>query len=197
MSTLLLPLFGCELSKAFGRKLGSALGPPEKGRAFLAAHLHHDRGITALDGAGRVIGVAGYDLAGRALNGGSARDVLSKYGPLRGPLRLALLVLLTRKPAEGELVMDGICVAAAHRGAGIGALLLREIAAVGAENACRRIRLDVIDVNPRAKALYERHGFSAVRTQQTPFLRRLMGFGAVTTMHRAVTPDDLTGGSPR
>ncbi|WP_326766370.1 GNAT family N-acetyltransferase [Streptomyces sp. NBC_01591] len=183
--------------EAFGRKLGSALGPPAKGRAFLASHLHHDRGITALDGTGRVVGVAGYDLAGRALSGGSARDVLSGYGPLRGLPRLALLALFTRKPAEGELVMDGICVAAAHRGAGIGGLLLREIAAVAAENACSRIRLDVIDVNPRAKALYERHGFSAARTQRTPWLRKLMGFGAVTTMHRPVTPDDLGGGSPR
>ncbi|MFF2847542.1 GNAT family N-acetyltransferase [Streptomyces sp. NPDC058001] len=183
--------------EAFGRKLGSALGPPEKGRAFLASHLHHDRGITVLDGAGRVVGVAGYDLAGRALTGGTTRDVLSAYGPLRGLPRLALLALFARKPAEGELVMDGICVAAAHRGNGIGGLLLRDIAAVAAENACSRIRLDVIDVNPRAKALYERHGFSAVRTQQAPFLRRLLGFGAVTTMHRTVTPDDLDEGTPR
>ncbi|WP_436841135.1 GNAT family N-acetyltransferase [Streptomyces niveus] len=93
--------------------------------------------------------------------------------------------------------MDGICVAAAHRGSGIGGLLLRDIAAVAAENVCSRIRLDVIDVNPRARALYERHGFSAVRTQQTPFLRRLLGFGAVTTMHRTVTPGGLDEGTPR
>ncbi len=172
--------------EAFGRKLGSALGPPAKGRAFLAAHLHRDRGVTALDGAGRVVGVAGYHLAGRALMGGSARDVVATYGPLRGVPRLALLGLLARRPAEGELVMDGICVAAEHRGAGIGSLLLREIAAVAAENACSRIRLDVVDVNPRARALYERHGFDAVRTQRTPFLRTLMGFGAVTTMRRPV-----------
>ncbi|MDL4776881.1 hypothetical protein [Actinomadura xylanilytica] len=38
--------------EAVGRTLGSALGPPEKGRTFLVSHLHHDRGITALDGAG-------------------------------------------------------------------------------------------------------------------------------------------------
>ncbi|MGW6455379.1 GNAT family N-acetyltransferase [Streptomyces sp. NPDC055078] len=183
--------------EAFGSKLGRALGPPQRGRAFLASHLHHDRGIAALDSAGRVVGVAGYQLAGRALTGGTAHDVLSVYGPLRGLPRLALLALLTRKPAEGELVMDGICVAAAHRGIGIGGLLLREIAAVAAENACSRIRLDVIDVNPRARALYERLGFSAVRTQQTTFLRGLMGFGAVTTMHRAVTPGDLGGGTPQ
>ncbi|GAA3183208.1 MULTISPECIES: GNAT family N-acetyltransferase [Streptomyces] len=182
--------------EAFGRKLGGALGPPAKGRAFLASHLHRDRGIAALDGAGRVIGVAGYDLAGRALFGGSARDVLSGYGLLGGVPRIALLALFTRRPAEGELVMDGICVAASHRGTGIGSLLLRETAAVAAENACTRIRLDVIDTNPRARALYVRHGFGAVHTRQTPFLRKPMGFGAVTTMHRAVTPDDLSGGTP-
>ncbi|MFF0390750.1 GNAT family N-acetyltransferase [Kitasatospora sp. NPDC004615] len=174
--------------EAFGRKLGPALGPPETGRAFLAAHLRHDRGIVALDGTGAVVGVAGYQLAGRGLTGGSARDVLSVFGPWAGPPRLALLALLSRKPAEGELVMDGICVAAAQRGAGIGSLLLDEIAAVAAESGCTRIRLDVIDTNPRAQALYTRHGFRALRTQRTPFLRTLMGFGAVTTMHRAVGP---------
>ncbi|MEU7578523.1 GNAT family N-acetyltransferase [Streptomyces sp. NPDC041068] len=183
--------------EAFGRKLGAALGPPDKGRSFLAAHLHHDRAVTALDGEGRVVGVAGYDLAGRALTGGSPLDVLSCYGPLKGLPRLALLALFTRRPAKGELVMDGICVAAAHRGSGIGSLLLREVAAVAAENGRSRIRLDVIDVNPRARALYERHGFIAVRTRQTPFLRTLMGFGAVTTMRRRVHRTDPNERSPR
>lgn len=167
-----------------GCKLASALGSPERGRAFLASHRRHDRGITAspiraASPASPIRArVAGYKLAGRALTGGSARDVLSVYGPLRGPPRLALLALLalfTRKPAEGEPMMDGICVAAALRGTGIGGLLLHEIVAVAADNTCSRIRLNVIDANPRASALYERHGFSAVHTRQTPFLRGLMG----------------------
>ncbi|MEV7277903.1 GNAT family N-acetyltransferase [Streptomyces sp. NPDC093111] len=175
--------------EAFGRKLGSALGPAAKGRAFLAEHLHHDRGLVALvDGA--VAGVAGYRLGGRGLMGGGAGDVLSAYGAVRGLPRLALLALLERRPAAGELVMDGIAVDAGRRGLGIGGLLLREVVAVAAEQGCRRVRLDVIDVNPRARALYERHGFVAVRTERTPFLRDLMGFGAVTTMHRPVTGAD-------
>lgn len=175
--------------EAFGRKLGSALGPADKGRAFLAEHLHHDRGLVALaDGA--VAGVAGYRLGGRGLMGGGAGDVLSAYGAVRGLPRLALLALLERRPAAGELVMDGIAVDAGRRGLGIGGLLLREVVAVAAEQGCRRVRLDVIDVNPRARALYERHGFVAVRTERTPFLRDLMGFGAVTTMHRPVTGAD-------
>ncbi|MFD8599232.1 GNAT family N-acetyltransferase [Kitasatospora sp. NPDC059646] len=175
--------------EAFGRKLGPALGPPDRGRAFLAAHLHHDRGVVALDGTGRVVGVAGYRLAGRGLTGGSARDVLSAYGLAAGLPRLALLALLDREPAGAELLMDGICVAAAHRGAGIGGLLLGEIAAVAAENGCTRIRLDVVDTNPRARALYTRHGFRALHTRRTSFLRGPMGFGAVTAMHRSVVPD--------
>ncbi|MFD8973933.1 GNAT family N-acetyltransferase [Streptomyces sp. NPDC059593] len=177
--------------EAFGRKLGAALNPPDKARAFLAAHLHHDRAVTALVD-GEVAGVAGYHLDGRGLLGGGAGDVLSAYGVLRGLHRVALLALLERRPAAGELVMDGIAVAPGHRGAGIGTLLLREIAAVAAEAGCRRIRLDVIDVNPRARALYERHGFAAVHTERTPYLRELMGFGAVTTMHRPVTAADAS-----
>ncbi|MFC8957454.1 GNAT family N-acetyltransferase [Streptomyces sp. NPDC057101] len=182
--------------EAFGRKLGAALGPAEDGRAFIARHLHHDRAAVALaPGGGRVVGVAGYRLGGRGLVGGGVRDVLSRYGLVRGLPRLAVLALLERTPEPGELVMDGIAVDPAHRGAGIGGLLLTEIAAIAAAHGCSRIRLDVIDVNPRARALYERHGFAAVRTERTPYLRGLMGFGAVTTMHRAV-PDHPGGGSP-
>lgn len=177
--------------EAFGRKLAPALGPPATGRAFIADHLHHDRGVVALAD-GRVVGVAGYRLGGRALTGGGVRDVLSTYGCFRGLPRLAVLALFERTPAAGELVMDGIAVEAAHRGKGVGSLLLREIGAVAAERGCRRIRLDVIDANPRAKALYERHGFTAHRTERTPWLRGPMGFGAVTTMHRPVTPADAT-----
>ncbi|MFC8582985.1 GNAT family N-acetyltransferase [Streptomyces sp. NPDC057217] len=182
--------------EAFGRKLGPALGPPEHGRAFIARHLHHDRAAVALThGGSRVVGVAGYRLSGRGLTGGGIRDVLSAYGLWRGIPRLAMLALLDRTPGPGELVMDGIAVDPAHRSAGIGGLLLAEIATIAAEQGCRRVRLDVIDANPRARALYERHGFTAVRTERTPYLRGLMGFGAVTTMHRAVPAHPSDGPS--
>jgi ribosomal protein S18 acetylase RimI-like enzyme len=182
--------------EAFGRKLGPALNPPDTGRAFIAAHVRHDRGVAALVD-GTVVGVAGYQLGGRALTGGTVRDVLSSYGLFRGLPRLAVLALFERTPREGELVMDGIAVDARHRGGGIGSLLLEQVAAIAAENGCHRIRLDVIDTNPRARALYERHGFVARHTEQTPYLRRLLGFGAVTTMYRPVSEADRAGGGQR
>ncbi|MGP4012421.1 GNAT family N-acetyltransferase [Streptomyces sp. 4N124] len=170
---------------AFGRKLGPALNPPDKAVSFLAAHLNADRAVCALLD-GQLVGLAGYQLGGRALTGGSASAVLRTYGHLRGLHRLLLLALFERHPAPGQLVMDGIAVDPGLRGRGVGSLLIEEVAAVAAEQDCREIRLDVIDVNPRARALYERRGFTAVRTERTPYLRGLLGFGAVTTMRRPV-----------
>nr|WP_307805398.1 GNAT family N-acetyltransferase [Streptomyces spirodelae] len=135
---------------------------------------------------GQLVGLAGYHLGGRALTGGSAAAVLRTYGHLRGLHRLLLLALFERHPAPGQLLMDGIAVDSGVRGRGVGSLLIEEVAAVAAEQDCREVRLDVIDTNPRARALYERRGFTAVRTEHTPWLRGLMGFGAVTTMHRTV-----------
>ncbi|GAA3071750.1 molybdopterin-guanine dinucleotide biosynthesis protein MobC [Streptosporangium carneum] len=172
--------------EAFGRKLGPALGPRERGVAFVAAHLNHDRAVTALAG-GRLVGVAGYRHGGRALVGGSPADVLNAYGWLAGLPRLALLALLEREESARELVMDGIAVDPASRGMGVGGLLLEEVSAVAADLGCLRVRLDVVDTNPRARALYERRGFRATGTERTPFLRELMGFGAVTRMSRPVT----------
>ncbi|WP_409235675.1 GNAT family N-acetyltransferase [Streptomyces sp. PA5.6] len=171
--------------EAFGRKLGPALNSPDKAVPFIAAHLNADRAICALLD-GRLVGLAGYQHGGRALTGGSARAVLRAYGHLRGLHRLLLLALFERRPGPGQLVMDGIAVDPDMRGRGVGSLLIEEVAAVAAEQDCRQIRLDVIDTNPRARALYERLGFTAVRTEHTPYLRRLLGFGAVTTMHRPV-----------
>ncbi|MFD3517465.1 GNAT family N-acetyltransferase [Streptomyces sp. NPDC058657] len=181
---------------AFGRKLGPALNPPDKAVPFIAAHLNADRGICALLD-GQLVGLAGYQVDGRSLTGGSAAAVLREYGHLRGLPRLLLLALFERRPAAGQLVMDGIAVDPDLRGRGVGSLLLAEVAAVAAEQGCREIRLDVIDTNPRAKALYERRGFTAVRTERTPYLRGLLGFGAVTTMRRPVEAGTRAGARPR
>lgn len=177
---------------AFGRKLGPALNPPDKAVPFIAAHLNADRAVCALLD-GQLVGLAGYQLGGRALTGGSASAVLRAYGLLGGVHRLLILALFERRPAPGQLVMDGIAVAPDVRGRGVGSLLIEEVAAVAAEQGCREVRLDVIDTNPRARALYERRGFTAVRTERTPYLRGLLGFGAVTTMHRSVGADGPEG----
>ncbi|WP_424216678.1 GNAT family N-acetyltransferase (plasmid) [Streptomyces sp. BI20] len=132
--------------KAFGRKPGPALGPPERGRAFLARHLHTGRAVIALVG-GRAVGVAGY----RCRRTGVDRRRGARCARrLRDPARNAPAEPI---PSPGEPVMDGITVDPAHRGAGIGSALPRETLGMARELDCRQVRLDVIDLNPRARVL--------------------------------------------
>lgn len=176
--------------EAFGRKLGWILGPSEKAIEFLSTNLNGDRVVCAmLDG--ELVGVAGFKHQGRALTGGGLRDILSTFGWIRGLPKAAFLTLLERNPPADTMVMDGIAVDSRHRGLGAGAKLLDETVAIASELGYRFVRLDVVDTNPRARTLYERNGFLATKTERTPYLRKLMGFSASTTMVRT-TP----GGAP-
>ncbi len=171
--------------EAFGRKLGLALGPKERGVAFIAAHLNRDRAVAVLNGA-QLVGVAGFHHLSRGFVGGELRDLLASYGRIAGVARGALLATLERPRRPGELLMDGIAVHPDHRSKGIGRLLLSEIARAARELGYSTIRIDVVDTNPRARRLYEREGFIATSTYTLPLLRRVMGFGAATTMELQV-----------
>ena len=93
-----------------------------------------------------------------------------------------MLLLLDRKPTPDELLMDGIVVHSDARGRGVGTRLFEELEAHARDAGKTSIRLDVVDTNPGARRLYERLGFIAVKTERTPYLRRVMGFSASTTM---------------
>ena len=82
--------------------------------------------------------------------------------------------------------MDGICVSKEARGKGIGTALLDAISEMAKERGLREVRLDVIDSNPRAKALYTRRGFVEGKTTQMGPLKYVFGFKSATTMRLAV-----------
>jgi ribosomal protein S18 acetylase RimI-like enzyme len=64
----------------------------------------------------------------------------------------------------------------------VGTRLLEAIAAEAAARGYREVRLDVIEGNDRARALYERAGYRAIGTQSTGLLRFVFGFRSATTM---------------
>ncbi len=168
---------------AFGAKLGRLMGPEARALGFLTATISHDRMLAALDGAGGLLGIAAYKIAGRGFSAGGLRDFWRHYGA--GTLwRAPPLLLLERKAPPGVLQMDGICVAPGARGQGVGTGLLEALFGFAAEQGLKRITLDVIDSNPRARALYERLGFQPVETTHLGPLRHLFGFAASTRMER-------------
>jgi ribosomal protein S18 acetylase RimI-like enzyme len=79
--------------------------------------------------------------------------------------------------------MDGIFVSASARGQGVGTMLLDAVRVKAIDFGLARIRLDVIDSNPRARALYERQGFVALETSETGLFRHVFGFRSSTRMN--------------
>lgn len=174
--------------EAFKDKLGFCLAPEHRALAFLARVISPDFAIGARDDAGRLIGVAGFKTETGAFVGGGFGDLAAVYGWPGGAWRAVALSLIERGVEPGRLLMDGICVAEAARGLGVGTTLLDAVAEEARRRGASEIRLDVIDRNPRARALYERRGFQAVGDVDLGPLRRLFGFRRATTMLRATSP---------
>ena len=172
--------------EAFSRKLRYPLGPKHKAVAFIAATLDPRHAISAVAPDGRFLGVAGFKTPQGAFVGGGLRDLAKTYGWLSGLARGALLGLLERTCAPGTLLMDGIFVHPDARGLGVGSALLDAIERHAAAQGLRQVRLDVIDSNPRARALYDRRGFTAVSSASLGMLEPVFGFRSATTMVKTI-----------
>ncbi|AHB49831.1 hypothetical protein W911_01515 [Hyphomicrobium nitrativorans NL23] len=72
------------------------------------------------------------------------------------------------------------------RGLGVGSALLDAIERHAATKGLKHLRLDVIDENTRARALYERHGFDARSHRSIGALKPIFGFRTATTMIKSV-----------
>ncbi|WP_166417276.1 GNAT family N-acetyltransferase [Cochlodiniinecator piscidefendens] len=78
-----------------------------------------------------------------------------------------VLSVLERPLDPDILLMDGIFVSPKARDMGIGTALLSAMKEKAAQLHYSSVRLDVIDINPRARGLYERQGFKASTTMAT------------------------------
>lgn len=167
---------------AFGAKLGLAVRSPGRRIELLARSFQLPFAFCAVQD-DRLVGLAGFHTPDGSLTGGIGYSgLVDTLGLLGGSWAATILSLYERKPAAGELLMDGISVHPDMRGQGVGSRLLTELAVFAAQEGYDVIRLDVIDTNPGARRLYERKGFTAIKTEQFGYLRWLLGFGASTTM---------------
>lgn len=172
------------LLEAFEAKLAPLAGRGAVGQRVVAASLNPARFLTAMAD-GRLVGLCGVRWRGsrRGLST-PIRALAREFGWLRALPRWAALSMGHRAVPRRTLYVDHLAVAADARGRGIGTALLTAAVALARQQGFGQLRLDVVDTNPRARALYERLGFVALRTQRTPFLRRWLGFGAVTRMEK-------------
>ena len=169
---------------AFGQKLGRVMGPDRRAIAFIKDVLDPTHSLCARDTSGTLLGAAGFKTYESALVGGGWRDLARHYGWFGSTWRVAFLALLERETENHRFLMDGIFVSDGARGKGVGTALLTAICDEAATRGYNEVRLDVIDSNPRARALYDREGFVAGGVQRLGLLKHIFGFESATTMIR-------------
>ena len=170
---------------AFQRKLSPILGPRPTLEAILQAALYPPNAIVALRDEA-LLGLAGIQHQQKHFVDVGWSQLRQFHGTLGALGRAGLGLLLMRPHRPDELLMDGIAVDSSARGQGIGSLLLEEVCDFAHREGYARVRLDVIDTNPGARRLYERHGFRAVHTQSLGWLKPVFGFGSATEMVKSV-----------
>lgn len=153
-----------------------------KARKLLELGVDPTHAICAIADDGLALGVAGYKTAQGAFVAIGSKQLAAVYGRVGGAWRGLVLSLLDRPVTPGTLLMDGIFVRESAHGRGVGSALIEAIKAEAAARNCKTVRLDVIDTNPRARLLYERHGFVATKSSGIGPLRHVFGFRTATTM---------------
>ncbi len=172
--------------EAFGDKLGPVLGPKLRALRFFERVIRADHCFVALDDLGNLIGLAGFKTSEGSFAGGSSADLRKVYGAIGASWRGMLLWALNREVDNDRFLLDGICVTASARSQGVGSVLIDHICDEGHRRGYISVRLDVVDSNARARALYERLGFVAVQTAPIGLLRHIFGFSAATTMVKPI-----------
>ena len=171
--------------EAFGGKLGRVLGPHPRALSFITQAIDPSHVICAIEG-DRLLGVAGFKTHRGAFVAGSLTQMAHHYGWSGALCRGALLGLLARDTENTCFVTDGLAVAATARGRGIGTALIDALSAEARARDYPALRLDVVDTNPRALALYTRLGFTATKTTGIGPLHRVFGFRHTVTLTRPV-----------
>lgn len=170
--------------QAFSGKLGRVMRPEKTALDFISHVLDEKFALSAVSDDEELLGIAGYKTSEGSFIGGELEDLAQFYGWTGALWRGALLHLLERHSEPGLLLMDGIFVREESRGSGVGSKLLEAIYAESKSRNLNGVRLDVIDINPRARKLYEREGFTPTATTKLSVLRPLFGFSSATTMVR-------------
>ena len=145
-------------------KLEPILGSDGRAQEALASNIATDKCIVAICN-GKLVGIMGIQTNKRGFVNPNLKTMVRIYGNFGGILRMGGLAILHHTIGTDELYVDGVAVATEMRGKGIGSHLFELLEQAVLKKRIKTISLEVIDTNPRAKALYERLGFVAVKTQ--------------------------------
>lgn len=170
---------------AFKRKFENLLGDEETLQRMFEKAMNSDFSLSAYDENGNLLGICGFHAGKHGLVEIKVKDFVENFGLIKGLWKAFLTdMIFTRKvKSKKELLMDGIAVDKDYRGQGIGSQLFQGLMEYANHEDYNSLRLDVIDENPKAKALYKKLGFKEIYYEKVPkYISKLIGVSGVTAM---------------
>ena len=163
--------------EAFRRKLRVPLGAAPA--PFVTARVDPDRLLLAKD-ADDVVGMAGLRYDDRGFFEPTPIAFRAQYR-LTGSLRAAAWRWAQTSPRTDQILLEALAVHPSARGTGIGSALLTAVDRRARASGKSAVVLEVVDTNPRAAALYRRHGYRTVHTVRRAAFR-VAGFRSAELM---------------
>ena len=173
---------------ALREKLEPILGSDDRAHKALGSHLATDKCLAAICDQ-KLVGILGIQEDNGGFINPTFKTMVKLYGIFGGILRMSGLEMLHHRTASDELYVDGVAVVDEMRGKGIGSHLFDRLERIAAKKSVRKISLEVIDTNQRARALYEHLGFVATTEQTTWPLNLFLNFPfkSATLMVKRIT----------
>jgi ribosomal protein S18 acetylase RimI-like enzyme len=177
------------LREAFAEKVAHELRPRDDAQAVrvIAACIEPSRALVALDDRG-VAGLAAIEYRGAPFLLLRFDILVREFGCPGALWRKAysLIDLVAAPRSKHTARLEVLAVRSDLRGCGLGGVLIAAAIGRAASEGMREITLEVVDTNGRARALYERHGFTMIRTLHSGPVTAGAGYRAVHFMRRSL-----------
>ena len=167
--------------EALADKLVPVFGRGDRAIQALASIFNPQMCLVSQDGE-RLVGVLGIQSTAAGFMDVQWGALRSCYGFSGSLWRMALLSFLHHEPMVTEAYVDGVAVAPAWRGRGIGSRLIFALERWAVDRDLDMLCLEVVDTNSRAEKLYRHLGFEVVRHQTVWPLGSLFGFRSSKVM---------------
>jgi ribosomal protein S18 acetylase RimI-like enzyme len=164
-------------------KLAPVFGPFETAVSFLARYVDKKKCLVALHD-GKLIGILGRQDKRSGFLHPPLGEMINTYGRLSGIYRIVMLMLLHHRCKKDELYLDGIAVTGSLRSQGIGKRLISGFEEYAKANGYKKVALEVINTNPKARKLYKSLGYQKTKTRSVWPLSNVFGFSKTYTMEK-------------
>lgn len=162
---------------AFEQKIRALIKSKEKALAIYNESLKNDQVFYAFLN-GNVAGLIGLQYENKNFLEFKYKDLRKYFNPLHSFFIYKIYRLTSPKIKEDVLRIDSIAVDKSYRGMGIGTQLINKVFEFAKKRGFKEVILEVVDTNPRAKALYEKIGFKEKKIIRYYFLTRSAGFSS-------------------